>query len=46
MRTIQLEKDTLEKSLSEENKKNEVVMNVLEQTESDRFKSLYVAKCF
>lgn len=35
MMTIQREKASLEKSLNEENKKHETVLNVLEQTESN-----------
>ena len=35
MLTIQYEKENLEKSLNEENKKNETFMSMLEQTESN-----------
>ena len=37
MQTIQREKANLEKSLNEENIKNETVMGMLEQTESTHF---------
>jgi hypothetical protein len=35
--TIQYDKENLEKSLNEENKKTETVMNMLELTESNTF---------
>ena len=46
MMTIQLEKANLEKSLDQENKKNETVMSVLEQTESKLNNKIHLKELF
>jgi len=46
MMTIQLEKANLEKSLDQENKKNETVMSVLEQTESKKNNKIQLKELF